>query len=290
MLPKPIGATTRFDNAEDVHEFRPSNIVDYYRIGEGYERDFVQGIGTRVVDPGPLTTEYPHAGILNTTVFLLRYPTTPTNRNRPRSRWTYYHFLGLDIEKSASRTTDPEALADTSNPTLHNPACTVCHGALDPVAGAFQNYGDQGLYRDKWGGLDSLDEFYKHDPSGRRDYAIEVRNRGETVELGTIRLFSGGAQELGLKNLRTVDGDTKLHLGLGEVVVRDMNSEVESRFEVGDVAQEQACGGPHAEGHILWDCSELLVLPLDVSSDGDYSVEIEAWVFEEGGMAATMQT
>ena len=114
-----------------------------------------------MLDSGPLITNYPHAGILSTTAFLLRYPTTATNRNRTRSRWTYYHFLGLDIEKFASRTTDPDALADTNNPTLRNPACTVCHRVLDPVAGAFQNYGDDGYYRDQWGGLNSLDRFAK---------------------------------------------------------------------------------------------------------------------------------
>ena len=99
-------------------------------------------------------------------MFLKRYPTTPTNRNRARSRWTYYHFLGLDIEKSASRTTDPVALADTDNPTMKNPACTVCHRVMDPVAGTFQNYGEEGEYRDEWGGLDSLDDFYKYPPDG----------------------------------------------------------------------------------------------------------------------------
>ena len=122
--------------------------------------------GHRVVDPGNLSTDYPHAGILNTTVFLLRYPTTPTNRNRARSRWTYYHFLGLDIEKSASRTTDPVALADTDNPTMKNPSCTVCHRVMDPVAGTFQNYGEKGEYRDQHKGLDSLDGFYKYPPDG----------------------------------------------------------------------------------------------------------------------------
>ena len=67
----------------------------------------------------------------------------------------------MDIEKSASRTTDPVALADTDNPTLKNAACTVCHRVLDPVAGAFQNYGENGAYREAWGGLDSLDGLYK---------------------------------------------------------------------------------------------------------------------------------
>ena len=107
------------------------------------------------VDPGPLITAYPHAGILNTAAFLVkRYPTTATNRNRARSRWTYYHFLGLDIEKSASRTTDPVALADTNNPTMHQPGL---HG-LPPrsrsggrrVSELWRRWS---LYKDQWGGI-----------------------------------------------------------------------------------------------------------------------------------------
>ena len=166
MVSEGYGASTRFDNTEDPLEFKPSEIVSYYRTDESKVIESRSGIGDHVLNPGNLSTEYPHAGILNTTVFLLRYPTTPTNRNRARSRWTYYHFLGLDIEKSASRTTDPVALADTDNPTMKNPACTVCHRVMDPVAGAFQNYGEEGFYRDEWEGLDSLDDFYKYPPDG----------------------------------------------------------------------------------------------------------------------------
>ena len=161
------GATTQFDNANDPHEFKPSSIARYFRDDESkirIEDDDLDAVW--IVNPGNLSTEYPHAGILNTTVFLLRYPTTATNRNRARSRWTYYHFLGLDVEKSAARTTDPEALADTENPTMKNPACTVCHTVLDPVAGAYQNYGEEGLYRDSWGGLDSLAGLYKFPSDG----------------------------------------------------------------------------------------------------------------------------
>ena len=164
MASEAYGASTEFKDVEDRLEFRPSEIVSYYRDDDSKIAESEPGIGTRVLDPGNLSTDYPHAGILNTTVFLLRYPTTPTNRNRARSRWTYYHFLGLDIEKSASRTTDPVALADTNNPTMNNPACTVCHSVMDPVAGAYQNYGEEGEYRDQRGGLDSLDEFYKDPP------------------------------------------------------------------------------------------------------------------------------
>ena len=161
------GAETQFDNPDDPHEFKPSSIVSYYRHDDSkvlIETD--DRLGRWIANPGNLTTEYPHAGILNTTVFLLRYPTTATNRNRARSRWAYYHFLGLDIEKSAARTTDSGALADTDNPTMKNPACTVCHSIMDPVAGAFQNYGEEGMYRDAWGGLDSLAGLYKHPKDG----------------------------------------------------------------------------------------------------------------------------
>ena len=225
--------TSRFRDSGDDHEFQPSEILSYYRDDDSKISEFFTNAqngmqAMRVSEPGDLATDYPHAGVLNTTVFLLRYPTTATNRNRARSRWTYYHFLGLDVEKSASRTTDPAALADTNNPTMHNPACTVCHSVLDPVAGAFQNYGAEGFYRDQWGGLDSLDEQYKHNPSGRLDYAVSARTRGtDVIELGKVRLFANGSRELGIKNLRTFEGDTKLHLGLGEVVVRNAHGDVE---------------------------------------------------------------
>jgi hypothetical protein len=105
--------------------------------------------------------QWPHAGVMSTQAWLARYPSTDTNRNRARARWTYFHFLGVDIEKSAPRSTDPDALADTDNPTMKNPACTVCHERLDPVAGAYQSFGDIGHYLDQFGGMDSLSDAYK---------------------------------------------------------------------------------------------------------------------------------
>ena len=160
------GASTKFDDPGNPFEFKPSRIVSYYRDDDSKIIEDRINFATRVINPGNLITEYPHAGILNTTVFLRRYPTTATNRNRARARWTNYHFLGLDIEKSASRTTDPVALADRDNPTMKNPSCTVCHRVMDPVAGTFQNYGEEGGYRDNWGGLDSLAGLYKNPEDG----------------------------------------------------------------------------------------------------------------------------
>ena len=172
---KAYGARTKFNDHSDAREFRESKIGSYYRTDDSKIFDEYSG-GRRVVNPGNLKTDFPHAGILNTNLFLLRYPTTSTNRNRARSRWTYYHFLAKDIEKSASRTTDPVALADTNNPTLKNTACTVCHAILDPVAGAFQNYGAEGYYRDEYGGWDSLAPLYKSPEDG----SISPYQEGDT--------------------------------------------------------------------------------------------------------------
>lgn len=150
----------RFDS-DDKNAFKPGQIRGFMLLTEGFEADFEQEVGLRIFNEGQTIT-WPHAGVLNELAYLNRYPSTATNRNRARARWTYYHFLDFDIEASAARTQDPDALADRDNPTLKNPACTVCHEIMDPVAGAFQNYGDSGYYRDQWGGMDSLAETYKY--------------------------------------------------------------------------------------------------------------------------------
>ncbi|MEY4588143.1 MAG: hypothetical protein RL497_219, partial [Pseudomonadota bacterium] len=103
----------------------------------------------------------PHAGVLSEPAFLQQYQSTATNRNRARSRWAYQHFLGVDIENSEARTIDSSALTDADNPTLNNAACTVCHSRLDPLAGAFQNFGAHGTFRDQAWGLNSLDDAYR---------------------------------------------------------------------------------------------------------------------------------
>ena len=110
---------------------------------------------TRILNPGPLRHRLSARGASSTPqAFLIRYPTTATNRNRARSRWTYYNFLGLDIEKSASRTTDPVALADTNNPTMYNPACTVCHSRARPCGRRpSRTMVTRDTTEDQWGGV-----------------------------------------------------------------------------------------------------------------------------------------
>ncbi len=147
--------------SEDHRVFKPGKYKgqvfhdDQYRNSTGYIGNFFYTL----TNSHSGFYDFPHAGVLNSPAFLVRYPTTETNRNRARARWAYYHFLGVDIEQSASRTTDPAALADTNNPTLNNPACVVCHERMDPVAGAFQNYNESGQYLPD--GRDALPATYK---------------------------------------------------------------------------------------------------------------------------------
>lgn len=84
----------------------------------------------------------PHAGVLTTPVFLNRFPTTPTNRNRHRARMILDIFLATDILRVADRPIDPTAATRFPNPTREDPACSTCHRILDPIAGAFQKFNE----------------------------------------------------------------------------------------------------------------------------------------------------
>ena len=152
------GGNITFDDASDPDEWREGRITEYYRCTVCSQQPETANYN--------ISTDYPHAGILNSPAFLSRFPSTETNRNRARARWAYYFFLGVDIEGLSERTTDPAALADENNPTLNNPNCTVCHNIMDPVAGAFQNYGNKGFYKDQPGGNNSLPGSYRNDHSG----------------------------------------------------------------------------------------------------------------------------
>lgn len=94
----------------------------------------------------------PHAGILTSPMFLNRYPTTETNRNRHRARIFFKLFLDLDVFKIAERPIDPTSTAH--NPTMNDPQCSICHTVIDPVAGAFQHWNEAGsfVFREAWYG------------------------------------------------------------------------------------------------------------------------------------------
>lgn len=87
----------------------------------------------------------PHAGVLTNSVYMNRFPTTDTNRNRHRARKIYDFFLATDVLRLGERPIDATG-SDILNPTLNNPNCTVCHVVIDPVAGAMQNWSADGRY------------------------------------------------------------------------------------------------------------------------------------------------
>lgn len=103
-------------------------------------RELKEGTLTVVNDGSPVA--YPHAGLLTSPMFLNRFPTTPTNRNRHRSRNVFKLFLATDILKIAERPIDPTEATKYNNPTRDDPSCAVCHKMIDPVAGAFQKFGE----------------------------------------------------------------------------------------------------------------------------------------------------
>ena len=112
--------------------------------------DAVAAHDPNVFKPARLTNAknqaYEHAGVLSTLPFLQRYPSTATNRNRARARYTLEFFLDTDVQALADR-----AALNFNNvigqiPTLSDPQCTVCHNVVDPVAGLFKNYGNRGAF------------------------------------------------------------------------------------------------------------------------------------------------
>jgi hypothetical protein len=90
----------------------------------------------------------PHAGLLTNPMWMNRFPTSRTNRNRHRARMVMQQFLATDILNIAERPLDSAAATQFNNPTRDDPVCASCHRQLDPIAGAFMKWaeGDQDEY------------------------------------------------------------------------------------------------------------------------------------------------
>ncbi|MDA8950197.1 DUF1588 domain-containing protein [Pseudomonadales bacterium] len=286
--PEQISYCQKFPDAPciDHRQFKPGQnrgqiIFDEFLTSEDTE------FQTSLVTGHSEFIEYPHAGVLNTPAFLHRYPSTETNRNRARARWTFYHFLGVDIEKSAPRSTEPAALSDGDNPTMRNPACTVCHQILDPVAGSFQLYGDNGLLNESWGGKDALPDNYKQglrDPVSRglllaadfdianTDFetlpAVTADFKAGTVfiELSFINDFydedTQGDRNAKFKSL-TIEGPESFALTI----------DFESRAE--EATLFHGCPWVN-EGSLTLGCNGRITIPFAVSIAGEYSFQLTA--------------
>jgi hypothetical protein len=90
--------------------------------------------------------QIPHAGLLTTASFLTRWPTTPTNRSRGRARQVFKSFLAFNILKVSERPVDASKITAVDNPTQNALYCKVCHQFLDPIAGQFRGWAEEGSY------------------------------------------------------------------------------------------------------------------------------------------------
>ncbi len=118
FLAKAYGVNVGFKDAKNYNEWHEAKVT----LGSGHA--------------------VPHAGILSTPVFLNRWTTTPTNRDRGRARRTFLYLLSTDILKIAERPVDATQVTGEDNPTLNSSLCNVCHNHIDPVAGGFRGYDD----------------------------------------------------------------------------------------------------------------------------------------------------
>ena len=271
-------------SSSDIHQFRPARIEGYYPSGS-LECD--DGYG-RCSAVGP-AFEHPHAGILGTRSLLYRYPTTSTNRNRARARWTYYHFLGVDVERLGVRALDPNSLVDEDNPTMNNPACTGCHGILDPVAGTFQHYDEFGLY--KAYDRHSLPRSY----TNARTYA-KTGSKAVAPEPGPVA-FRGHLPDRGQASTQiefVAEGDGIAHVGQLSVVNAAGRSVYATRYaDFFDGRPSENCG-PEGDHFVLENgCAVFFVLPMagqpvaEVFAGikvngtgidaGDYRFDVTAW-------------
>lgn len=82
----------------------------------------------------------PHAGLLTNPMWMNRFPTSETNKNRHRARMVMQQFLATDILNIAERPIDPAEATQYNNPTRDDPSCASCHRQLDPIAGAFMKW------------------------------------------------------------------------------------------------------------------------------------------------------
>jgi len=112
-----------------------TNLADYYEFREA-KVSITQG-------GNPLAL--PHAGILTTPVFLNRYPTTATNINRARARFTFKFFLATDLLAVAERPIDPSSVTSLT-PTRDDAYCTSCHKIMDPIASTYQKWDASGRF------------------------------------------------------------------------------------------------------------------------------------------------
>ncbi len=159
-------------NCEDVDPRSGSFSIDSWYEGKFTQAQAYVNRTNTELNPDDLDqNSVPAAGILTTLSFMQRYPTTDTNRNRARARWTYKFFLGVDIEAIGFRVMNPNELTTDTNPADPTTSCYACHKIMDPVAGAFQSYFNDGEFLRQSGDSSLAGTYFRErDENGDRVY------------------------------------------------------------------------------------------------------------------------
>ena len=174
---------------------------------------------------------------------------------------------------------------------MHNPACTVCHTVMDPVAGSFQNYADEGEYRESWGGTDSLDGHYKDGwASAQETFEITAQSRTEPQTVSVRAWLPAGSEMVRIDPHfdppRSEDSEIWWNMGIEHVVVRDGDGAVVSRVELETVADELDLCGSHEPRYDdtagmrntfyeAWFCRQRV--PVEIPADGVYDIDLVVW-------------
>ncbi len=134
---------------------------------------------------------YPHAGVLTSHVLLTRHGTTDTNRNRARARKTILWFLGTNILLTAEQPLD-QTKVTAINPTREDPTCTVCHAQVDPIAGCFQAFDNNGRHSaaPTW--------YAEMFPAGFGEDALPLEESGDGVRWLSTRIAADERFALGV--------------------------------------------------------------------------------------------
>ena len=165
---------------------------------------------------------FDHVGLLSTPAFLNRFSTTPTNRNRHRAWFFLKTFLATDVLAYADRPIDAEVESEVHNPTLNDAQCTVCHAALDPVAGLFQAHDERGRFRPPAEGWfpDMAEPGFERDPLPGAQRASALRWLAERAVqdprfgFATVRMVMSMLTGLELLDAASVAGDPDAQLAL----------------------------------------------------------------------------
>ena len=287
------GASTYFSDPEDSLEFRPSRIVAYHRHGEGFEEGYDSDVQAAYVTD-PVLWSRP----TRTPAFSIRRCFSGATRRRRQTATVRARAGRITTSWVSTWKNRPRARPIRWRwPTPATRPCTIrrarcATASWTPWRGAFQNYGDDGFYKDQWGGMDSLDPLYKEQAS-REQLPVQAESWSDREALVWRVTLTAGVETLRLMFTNhfwdeVADEGGRAYLDRLDVVDDDGRVVASREFEdlPAPVADWGACGeaqsaqdGGGNDHLVLWggwdDC--VMYIDIDIAATGGYDVEVVAW-------------